>query len=866
MPAPRSVRIYCAGIFAAGIALAILTLPVGHLVWIVHDPVRFAILAASVLLGEMLPIKIPRRGGEEELTLSAAFTLALLMIGGLGPALVAQSLASVVQDVHSGKPAWRVRFNLGQYALSLLAAWLVVRAIAPSSRLDYLHPFASGQLPGMLLGCVVFFLINSGVVGTAIAFYQGVTLRAYFANNLSFAVITGGVVLLVAPIVLAAASYSVAIVPLCLAPVVAMYNSISQSARSEHLARHDSLTGLPNRMAFHDVVAGALQDPAQPACILLIDLDRFKDVNDTLGHRYGDMLLVQVAGRFRQAVGASGEIARLGGDEFALVGPGCGLEATADLARRVADSLRAPFELEEVVVDTQASVGVALFPQHGTDLDALLQKADVAMYRAKETGLDVEFYDERHDHHSPAKLALTAELRGAVTSPEIEVWYQPQLDFRTGEAHAVEALVRWHHPRLGLLQPASFIRAAEQSHLIKPLTEKVLAIALRQVADWRAQGLEVAVAVNISPQVLIDAAFTDQVLAALRRAGVPPSLLKLEVTEGALMSDPETARRVLRDLDGVGVEIAIDDFGTGYSSLAYLADLPVSEVKIDRSFVSRMAAGTSERIIVSSTIDLAHHLGLRAVAEGVESLELLPQLRALGCDVAQGHALSRPVPAADATRWLMRTNNHWHGRPGRSARSRPRTRRASDDPDRPRRCLHRHRPAARRQPRPAGGAAAERSVGADRGGRAAGRDHGARDRRLAAGPSPRPDLQLRDDRRVPVAQPARIPGARIVAGGAGLNALAIVLNGGVMPASATAERISGLVMHSGFRNSAPVAHPIALWLGDVIPWPGPLPNVLSVGDLIIFTGMLVLLHQTCGRRAAHASRAIGSIALSPIEE
>jgi diguanylate cyclase len=215
--------------------------------------------------------------------------------------------------------------------------------------------------------------------------------------------------------------------------------------------------------------------------------------------------------------------------------------------------------------------------------------------------------------------------------------------------------VRWNHPRLGMLSPGEFVRMAEQTNLIKPLTQQVIGLALTQVAHWRALGLDTTVAVNISAQVLVDQAFTQQVLAALRRANVPPTLLKLEVTESALMSDPVTARTVLRELDGVGIEISIDDFGTGYSSLAYLADLPVSEVKIDQSFVSRMASHTNEKIIVNSTIDLAHHLGLRAVAEGVEDAELLVELEALGCDAAQGYAISRPLPAAEATRWLRRT-------------------------------------------------------------------------------------------------------------------------------------------------------------------------------------------------------------------
>jgi EAL domain-containing protein (putative c-di-GMP-specific phosphodiesterase class I) len=274
------------------------------------------------------------------------------------------------------------------------------------------------------------------------------------------------------------------------------------------------------------------------------------------------------------------------------------------------------------------------------------------MYHAKENRSAIALYDERHDHYSPAKLALTGELRNAVGGEEIEVWFQPQLDFRSGEVPSAEALVRWNHPRLGLLLPGEFMRIADQSNLIKPLTTQVISLALTQVAHWRALGIDTSVAVNISPQVLVDRSFTQQVLAALRRAAVPPALLKLEVTESALMSDPVTARTVLRELDAVGIEISIDDFGTGYSSLAYLADLPVSEVKIDQSFVSRMASHASEKIIVNSTIDLAHHLGLRAVAEGVEHPGLLAELEALGCDAAQGFAISRPLPGPEATRWL----------------------------------------------------------------------------------------------------------------------------------------------------------------------------------------------------------------------
>jgi diguanylate cyclase (GGDEF)-like protein len=647
------VRVWCEAVFVAGCIAMVLLLHAAHLSYIIEDPFTFAVLAGGVVLGEMLPIKIPRRGDDEELTLSASFAMAMLLVGGLGPALIAQSIASILQDIHSGKPAWRVRFNVGQYTLSMVAAWAAMRAMEVSPRLSVLHPFASHQLPAMLVAAGAFFLVNACVVGTAVALYQGVPIVSYFRNNLSFVVITGGVVLLVSPIVLAAAAYTVAIVPLCLAPVVAMYNSVHQSARNEHAARHDSLTGLPNRTAFHETITEAIQDEHVPAAVLLMDLDRFKEVNDTLGHRYGDLLLVQVAQRFKDVIGDQGQIARLGGDEFAVISPASDRQDAVALAHRIADALRDPFELEEMVVDVQASVGIALFPEHGHGVELLLQKADVAMYRAKETRSNVALYDERHDHHSPAKLALTAELRTAVDSEEIVLWYQPELDLRTREVMAVEALVRWDHPRLGVLPPSSFVRMAEATNLIKPLTQRVMEVALLQVAEWHAIGLEIAVAVNISAQVLVDQSFTQQVVAALRRTGVAPQRLKLEVTETALMSDPVTARTVLRELEALGCEISIDDFGTGYSSLAYLADLPVSEVKIDRSFVSRMSAGSSEKVIVNSTIDLAHHLGLRAVAEGVEDWAMLPELEALGCDAAQGYAISHPLAGPDVTRWML---------------------------------------------------------------------------------------------------------------------------------------------------------------------------------------------------------------------
>ena len=662
-----TVRRYCAAVFVVGCAVVAVLAATADVRYIALYPLTFGGLSAALILGELLPVTIPRRGGDEAITLSTSFTMALLLAGGFAPALIAQGSASIIQDVVSRKPWWRVLFNVAQYALSMAAALSVMRLLGAGSRIGTPHPFTSGDLPAVLLGSAAFFVVNNGLVGAAVALYQDVPLLRYFRNDVSFAAVTGSVLLFLAPIVVAATAYSPVLLPLFAAPMLAIYNAGRQAVRSEHAAHHDSLTGLPNRTAFHATVSANLQHEGARSCVLLMDLDRFKEVNDTLGHRYGDLLLRQVAERLHGDVGERDEIARLGGDEFAIFGPGRGRDAAVTLARRVAESLRDPFELDQIVVDAQASVGIALFPDDGRDVETLLQKADVAMYRAKDTHADVALYEERHDHHSPAKLALTADLRAAVDNDEIVVWFQPVLDLQHDEVTAVEALVRWEHPDLGLLMPGSFIDMAEHTNLIKPLTQKVLELSLQQVAAWEQMSIDVVVAVNVSSRVLIDRDFTARVLAALHRANVDAHRLKLEVTESTLMADPVTARGVLRDLDAHGIEISIDDFGTGYSSLAYLAELPVSEVKIDRSFVSRMAAGSSETIIVNSTIDLAHHLGLRTIAEGVEDLALLPDLEALGCDAVQGFAISRPLPGHAATDWLL--NAASEKRAGRTLRS-----------------------------------------------------------------------------------------------------------------------------------------------------------------------------------------------------
>jgi diguanylate cyclase (GGDEF)-like protein len=420
-------------------------------------------------------------------------------------------------------------------------------------------------------------------------------------------------------------------------------------------ALHDPLTGLPNRELFADRVGQAIRTAdreMRPAALVLLDLDRFKDVNDTLGHHHGDQLLVEVGQRLFGALREADTVARLGGDEFAALLPG----ATAEGAGAVADKLRAalqqPLSIDGVALDLDASIGIAVYPEHGNDAAELLQHADVAMYVAKHAHLRFLVYDPAVDQHSPRRLALLGGLRRALERDELVLHYQPKADLRSGEIRSVEALVRWQHPDHGLLGPGEFIPLAERTGLIHPLTHWVLDAALDQAAQWQREGLLLSVAVNISTRCLLDPAFPEQVTDQLATWQIRPDRLVLEITESAVMADPARALEVLGRLHSLGVGLAVDDFGTGYSSMAYLKELPVDELKIDRSFVSQMATSPSDAVIVRSTIDLGHNLGLHVVAEGVETQHAWQELTALGCDIAQGYYLGRPMPAADLEQQL----------------------------------------------------------------------------------------------------------------------------------------------------------------------------------------------------------------------
>ena len=421
-------------------------------------------------------------------------------------------------------------------------------------------------------------------------------------------------------------------------------------------AYSDQLTGLPNRALLQDRTEQVLRTAARhggTAALLLIDLDRFKEVNDTLGHHHGDMLLQQVATRLTGVLRDSDTVARLGGDEFAVLLPQ--IQGVADAmaaAEKITAALDAPFTLDGLSLEVDGSVGVAVYPDHADDPAQLLQRADVAMYAAKTGHLGYVVYDPGLDRHNPHRLGLLGQLRRAIANDELVVYYQPKADARSGAVLGVEALVRWQHPEHGLLGPNEFIPLAETTGLIRPLTSYVLATALRDCRTWRDAGHDISVAVNVSARCLLDLDLPLEIQRLTTELAVPTDRLVVEITESVIMSDPSRALEVLNRLHALGVRLSIDDFGTGYSSLAYLKNLPVQELKVDRSFVTHMRERQSELAIVRSTVDLGHNLGMHVVAEGVEDAATWQELNALGCDEIQGYFLGKPMPAATVVDWL----------------------------------------------------------------------------------------------------------------------------------------------------------------------------------------------------------------------
>jgi diguanylate cyclase (GGDEF)-like protein len=649
------LNLYVAAVTAAGLVGLAWSLTTGTGEIVEHAPLLFWVFVGCVIVAEMLPINVVLRGQEGELLTSTSFAFALLIAFGPGAAIPALALACVIGDLQRRKPFVRAAFNLGQYCASLTVAGLVLQWVSDVPRME-LASYAGEDLPLILLAGLVFFLVNVALVATVIAMSSGYPIWNYFVSDFLLQSSTAGFALALAPVLVVVGEFSVGALPLLALPLAAIHRGTRQAVLNEHQALHDSLTGLPNRVLFHDRVSQAIESArrhATGAVVMVMDLDHFKEINDTLGHYHGDELLKRVGERLTHVLRSEDTVARLGGDEFAVLLPSVPNRAYAlDVSAKILQGLRSSFEIDGLTLEVGASIGIACYPAHGEDVQTLVQRADIAMYVAKGAHTGAELYETEQDRHSVQRLALAGELRRAIENDELVLHYQPKVDVASGRVVGAEALCRWQHPTLGLIMPDEFIPMAEHTGLITPLTKRVMDMALGQVARWRAQGHRLSVAVNLCARSFLDSQLLDDIPELLATWRIDPSLLEIEITESMIVGDPERARQVLDQLNELGITMAIDDFGTGYSSLAYLQQLPVDEIKIDKSFVLQMGTNHADETIVRSIIDLAHNLELRAVAEGVEDQAVLNRLAELGCDVAQGYHISRPMTADRLEQWL----------------------------------------------------------------------------------------------------------------------------------------------------------------------------------------------------------------------
>jgi diguanylate cyclase (GGDEF)-like protein len=466
-------------------------------------------------------------------------------------------------------------------------------------------------------------------------------------------------VLALSPLIVVLAQTVWALLPLPVIPLLLLYYTAQMSLEREHAAAHDVLTGLPNRSTLQFTLTEAFHHhhrDGRPFGLLLIDVDDFKRVNDTLGHQIGDELLVHFSARLSKSVRPTDHVARLGGDEFAVLVSDADEREVHAIAERIREAMIDPFDLDEILLEVELSIGIAVCPQHGTDGSTLLRRADVAMYIAKENRTGVEIYALDRDENSPDRLSLLSELRQALDDGVLELAYQPKLSTRDSSTLGVEALVRWRHPKRGNVPPDAFIPLAERSGIMPLLTERVINLALSQMAEWRDQGMLVPIAVNISPSDLVGDRLAEVVTQGLQRHNLPARMLQLEITERMVAHQVKESGDALQRLRDMGVTISLDDFGTGYSSLVRLHSLPVDEIKIDRVFVSSLSRGEQAVGIVRALIDLAHALHLPAIAEGVETQEEWQLLDMLGCDGVQGWHVAMPMPHTEAGEWMRARN------------------------------------------------------------------------------------------------------------------------------------------------------------------------------------------------------------------
>ncbi len=634
---PRHVKAFVLVVIAAGAAVVL-----GCLVAIAGRPLEeagfVALLAAGILLAELYPVRLPGIGAET--SFSASFSFALLVTHGTSVAVPVTVAGLLAADAIRRRAPVKVLYNGAQYAISWLVTGLVYGAFAgPPAGLEAAGP---SQFLALLPAAAVFAVVNTILAMLPVVLLRGESLWRQLSEEARFVAFTTLVLVAFAPIVVAVAARDLLLVPLLGLPLAAIQLGSRQALLVEAQARVDTLTGIASRHAVEHALERRLADPADAPAVVVLDLTGFADVNDALGHRAGDALLCAVAERLTRAAGHEELVARTGGDTFAVV---CDDDRAEAVVAAAVAALDRPVAIAGLEIDVRAVAGIAAAPADGAG--TLLRQADVALRAAKARRVGWVRFEPAMSAGAAERLALAPELRRAIPAGELVLHYQPKLDVRTGLPAGVEALVRWDRPGHGLVPPDVFIGLAERTGLIRPLTTWVLERAVADQARWAAAGHRIAVAVNLSTRAILPGVVDDVAALLARGAGE----LELEITESAAMHDLEGSLAVLGSLAALGVRLSVDDFGTGHSSLAYLERLPVAALKIDRGFVAGLELGTANRSIVDTTIELAHRLGLEVVAEGVEDDATLAVLRALGCDLAQGFGIARPMPADAVPAW-----------------------------------------------------------------------------------------------------------------------------------------------------------------------------------------------------------------------
>ncbi len=659
---PRPRRAVTGYVVVLTVTAVLLTVP---LLWVQiprlptsgHLLAHLVAFTALLVLSEQRPLTLARRDGElDQITVSSTWALALTICGPLALVVLAQGLSVALDDLLRRRGLLRMAFNVAQYVVTLCAARAAYSLVTGHGLLDIHSSFSPSDIPGTVVAALVFFLVNNGAVALVVALDQRLPALDVLREDVRVQGMTSAILLGLAPVAVVVADFSLWMLPMLVLPLLGVQRSAWVAARRQFEALHDGLTGLANRILFHHrtdraLVAGRGGDGY--VAVMLLDLDHFKEVNDTLGHHVGDDLLRQVAERVGAALPDGVTLARLGGDEFAVLLPDAGaVEDVLAAAERVATVLHTPVLADGVRIGVQASIGIAHQPVAQATRDLLLQQADIALYRAKENRGEIQVYRPEIDQHTVQRLSLLADLHAAVGRGEFRLVYQPQVDTRTGRVVAVEALLRWHHPSQGVVPPDVFVPLAEQSGVVAALTRAALAEALTTLSLLHASGHRVEMAVNISARLLSDLELPRMVRDLIDARGVPATCVTIEVTESTISADPRRAMQVLKELRDTGMRVAVDDFGTGYSSLSYLRRLQPDELKVDRSFVTHMLDDENNAVIVRSTVELGHGLGLSVVAEGVEDDKTFARLRELGCDRVQGFLVARPMSVAALKVWL----------------------------------------------------------------------------------------------------------------------------------------------------------------------------------------------------------------------